>query len=63
MRFTKILNNTARVLVVVGALNWGLALWNVNLVTSMFATMPFLVKTIYALVGLSGVWEIVRAFK
>ena len=49
----------ARILVIIGALNWGLAIWGINLVGN-FGTLTTI---IYALVGLSGVWEIVRLFK
>ncbi len=49
----------ARVLVIIGALNWGLAIWNVNLVGGLGT----LTTIIYALVGLSGIWEIVKLFK
>lgn len=46
---------TALVLVVIGALNWGLVgLFNVDLVASLFGTMTPLSRTVYAIVGLSG---------
>ena len=53
----------ARILVIIGALNWGLAIWNVNIVTALFGSISVLVTIVYALVGLSGIWEIVKLFK
>jgi uncharacterized membrane protein YuzA (DUF378 family) len=47
----------ATVLVIVGAVNWGLAIWDVNLVTLIFR-VNWLVNVVYALVGLSGLWMI-----
>ena len=49
----------ARILVIIGALNWGLGIWAINLVGSF----GIVTTIIYALIGLSGVWEIVRLFK
>ena len=49
----------ARILVIIGALNWGLGIWDMNLV----GNFGLITTIIYALVGLSGVWEIVRLFK
>ena len=43
----------AYILVIIGALNWGLAIWDVNLVSLIFG-MGVLAKIVYALVGLSG---------
>ncbi len=47
------------VLVTVGALNWGLVgLANVNLVESLLGSWPDLVRIVYILVGLSGVYSL-----
>ncbi len=51
----------ARVLVIIGALNWGLAIWDINLVAML--SVSWLITTVYALVGLAGIWEIVRLAK
>lgn len=49
------------VLLLIGGLNWGLVgLFDFNLVTALFGTLPLLVKTIYGLVGLSAVYGIYR---
>lgn len=48
----------AMILVIVGALNWGLiGIFGFNLVTFLFGS-TFLTPLIYILVGLAGVYEI-----
>tara|TARA_B100001996_G_scaffold381378_1_gene370680 strand:+ start:1228 stop:1437 length:210 start_codon:yes stop_codon:yes gene_type:complete len=50
----------AAVLLVIGGLNWGLVgLVNFNLVDFLFSTMPVVKTTVYALVGLSAVYQII----
>jgi uncharacterized protein len=50
-------------LTTVGALNWGLkGLFKFNLVKAIFG-MSGLTSVIYTLVGLSGVWSLVRFFQ
>lgn len=45
----------SHVLVLVGALNWGLVgAWNFNLVETLFGAWPMVVKVLYILVGLSA---------
>jgi len=51
------------ILVVIGAINWGLAIWNVNLVTLILGAVPILVTIVYALVGLSGLYMLYKLFK
>lgn len=52
----------AFILVVIGALNWGLVgIFNFDLVGFIFGTMSALGRIIYALVGLSGIYMIVMA--
>lgn len=49
----------AIVLLIIGGLNWGLVgLANINLVTSIFSTMPTLVTIVYSAVGASALWSI-----
>jgi len=48
----------AFVLVIVGALNWGLVALNFNLVDYIFGTGSLLSTIIYALVGLSALYSI-----
>lgn len=53
----------ARILVIIGALNWGLvSFWN-DLVAVLFGAGSVLAVIIYALVGLAGLWELIRLFK
>ncbi|MDO8429453.1 MAG: DUF378 domain-containing protein [Candidatus Daviesbacteria bacterium] len=47
----------AFILVVVGAINWGLvALLGLNLVDAVLGSMPQLAQLVYILVGASGVY-------
>ena len=49
----------ATLLVVVGAINWGLlGVWDFNLVDAIFGSWSWLETTVYVLVGLSGLWGI-----
>lgn len=52
----------ARILVIVGALNWGLTIFDVNLVSVIFGAGT-VAKVVYALIGLSGIWELIALFK
>ncbi len=59
----KNLNKIALILVLVGAINWGLiGLFNFNLVSTIFGgPMNILSRIIYSLVGLSGGYLIYNA--
>ena len=48
-------------LVVIGAINWGLAALNFNLVEMLFGSWPQLVTIVYLLVGVSGVYALVNS--
>lgn len=53
----KMLHKLSFLLVVVGALNWGLVgLFDYNLVTGFLGSSPMLEQTVYVLVGLSGLY-------
>jgi len=53
----KMLHMVAFPLVVVGALNWGLwGLFSYNLVEALLGSWPAVVRVVYILVGLSGVY-------
>ena len=55
----KTIDTIALILVIVGAINWGLiGLFKFNLVDSIFGTMSALSRIIYTLVGFSGLWSI-----
>ncbi len=59
----KAINITALILVIVGALNWGLiGLFNFNLVAALLGDGSALSRIVYALVGISAVWVAVTAF-
>lgn len=56
----KMLHMAAFLLVIVGALNWGLmALTGMNVVGSLLGSVPTLESLVYVLVGASGVWLLV----
>ena len=55
----KIIDKIALLLVIIGAINWGLiGLFNFNLVDTLFGTMSWISRIIYTLVGISGLWSI-----
>ncbi|MGG1576017.1 DUF378 domain-containing protein [Fictibacillus sp. NRS-1165] len=59
-----ILKQLATLLVVIGALSWGLiGLFDFNVVTAIFGSGSTLTQIIYVLVGLSGLWQLVDWFK
>ena len=52
------------ILVIIGAINWGLiGALNYNLVDMIFGSVSWLLATVYILVGLAGIWELVLLFK
>lgn len=54
------IKNTTAILVLIGALNWGLiGLFNFNLVSMIFGEMTVLTRIIYSLVGISAVYQAV----
>ena len=58
------MNIAALILMVIGALNWGLiGIFQFNLVAAIFGTASVLSRIIYALVGLAGIWGIVMLFQ
>ena len=53
----------AWILVVIGALNWGLVgLFNYDLVASLFGAGSVIANVIYVLVGVSALWLAVMKF-
>lgn len=49
------------VLVIVGGLNWGLiGMFNWDLVATLFGAGSALSHTVYTLVGVSALWQLVR---
>lgn len=52
----KMVKLIALILVIVGALNWGLiGLFELNLVTTLFGEWTLFTRIIYSLVGISGI--------
>lgn len=57
----KTIDVIAGVLVIVGALNWGLVGFaNFNLVAAIFGEATVLSRVIYAVVGLAAIWEVIQ---
>ena len=55
----KVIDKIALVLIIIGAINWGLiGLFKFNLVEMIFGDMTAIARIIYALVGISGLWGI-----
>lgn len=55
----KTINYVALTVAIIGAINWGLiGLLNFDLVAFIFGEMSWLSRTVYALVGLSGIYLI-----
>ena len=60
----KTLNLVTLILVIVGGLNWGLVgLADFDLVAALFGDGSVLARTVYVLVGLSAVYQIVPLLK
>ena len=59
----KVIDTIALVLIVIGAINWGLVgIFNFNLVEAIFGGLSVLTRIIYNLVGISGLWGIKLIF-
>ena len=59
----KTVDTIALILVIVGAINWGLiGLFKFNLVETLFGGFSALSRIIYSLVGISGLWSIKLIF-
>jgi len=59
----KIIDRTALILIIIGAINWGLiGLFKFNLVDTLFGEMSILSRIVYILVGISGLWAIKLLF-
>ena len=59
----KIIDKIALILVIIGAINWGLiGIIKFDLVATIFGEMSVLSRIIYSLVGISGLWCIKLLF-
>ncbi|AIY84241.1 MAG: DUF378 domain-containing protein [Clostridium baratii] len=55
----KFIDKLALLLVIIGAINWGLiGIFNFNLVSMLFGDMTTLSRIVYALVGIAGLYSI-----
>lgn len=55
----KTLNTIVLILVIIGALNWGLiGLFNFDLVAFLFGQMTLITRIIYVLAAVAGLWTI-----
>ncbi len=59
----RIIQKIALVLVIIGAINWGLiGLFDFNLVDTLFGVDSIISKIVYILVGISGIIDISMLF-
>lgn len=55
----KTLDAIVLTLVIIGAINWGLiGFFNFNLVDTLFGSVSWLTRVIYAVVGVAGIYSI-----
>ncbi len=55
----KVIDKIALVLVIIGAIVWGIiGIFNFNVVEAIFGVGSIISKIIYILVGISGLWAI-----
>lgn len=55
----KTLDAIVLTLIIIGAINWGLiGFFNFNLVDTLFGGIAWLTRTIYAIVGVAGIYSI-----
>ena len=60
----RLVNKITLVLLIVGGLNWGLVgVFGFDLVAALCGQMSPLSRIVYALVGLSALWQIVPLFR
>ena len=60
----KIIDKIALILIIIGAINWGLiGVFKFDLVAAIFGQMSAISRIIYALVGISGLWGIKLLFE
>jgi uncharacterized membrane protein YuzA (DUF378 family) len=57
------LSVVAQVLMVIGALNWGLVAIGPIAELVHYLQVSWLITVVYALVGLAGLWGLVKLFK
>jgi len=55
--------NVALILAAVGAINWGLAELQFNIVELILGSWPMVETIVYYLIGLSGVYALIKLLK
>lgn len=59
----KVIDKIALVLIIIGAINWGLiGFFSFDLVAAIFGEMSIISRIVYGLVGISGLWGIKLLF-
>ena len=59
----KVIDRIALVLIIIGAINWGLiGFFGFDLVATIFGEMSVISRIVYGLVGISGLWGIKLLF-
>lgn len=57
----KTIDVIAAILLVVGGINWGLVgLFDFNLVSAIFGSLPMIEKLVYIVVGLAAIYQAVQ---
>lgn len=52
------------ILIIIGAINWGLiGFFNLDLISMIFGTMSMITRTIFAVVGIAGIYSLVLFWK
>jgi len=59
----KALNLISKILVVIGALNWGLFAISPSVELVQYLQVALLITTVYALVGIAGLYELFKLLK
>ncbi len=59
----KSIDTIAKILVIIGALNWGLYAIGPSFELVQYLSVGWLITLVYALVGLAGLWELIKLFK
>ena len=58
------LDKISLVLVIIGAINWGLiGFFNLDVISLLFGSLSMITRIIYAIVGIAGVYSIVLFWK
>ncbi|HIU02907.1 MAG TPA: DUF378 domain-containing protein [Candidatus Onthocola gallistercoris] len=54
----------ALILIIIGAINWGLiGFFNLDVISLLFGSLSMITRIIYAIVGIAGVYSIVLFWK